>query len=395
MRRLLFLALCFIAGSVHAAQHRAFSITAHQFTYDVNPAPFIVEAGDTVTLTITASDDGTDGSGHGFFLEQYAEDLNVVHPGTTRTIEFVATVPGTFTYFCTSVCGSGHETMAGTFTVRESATVPPAIASFSPTRGPATGGTTVTITGSGFQTGATVLFGSELGKNVNVATPERITVVTPAEDAGSVTVTVVNPDQKSGTSAQLFTFESATPMSITSVSPNSGSTAGGLDFIVTGAGFVNGATVEIGGVSALNPIFINATTVRATTPLGPLDIDTPTPRDVTVTNPDGRVARLSAGFTWLMPPLAISSIAPDHGPATGGTRVTIMGAGITTAIPITVLIGGVAATHVEILDPITLTAATPGGAGEADVVLRRGTETATLAKGFQYEGAPKRRAVKK
>lgn len=394
MRRLL-LVLLLISTGAHAAQ-RSFNVSAHQFTYDVSPAPMTVAVGDVVTLNLTAADDGI-GEGHGFFLEHYAEELNVVRPGQSRTIQFTATIPGTFTFFCTRVCGEGHDTMSGTLTVRESTAAAPTVTAFVPTRGPMAGGTVVTITGTGFQTGASVLFGSVLGTGVSVVSAERILVISPpAQDVPGVAITVINPDQQSGTSQQLFSYDFVTaPFSVTSVSPSTGTTAGGTALTISGTGFVAGATVAIGGVPADNAVVLNAFTILTTTPLGPVDIDSPTPRSITVTNPDGRLARLDTGFSWILPPLEIEAITPEHGPSTGGTELLIVGAGITTAQPMTVLIGGKPAKSVAVLNAVTLIAVTPAGSGTADVVVRRGTESATRENAFQYDGAPKRRAVKR
>lgn len=69
-------------------------------------------------------------------------------------------------------------TLAGGYTVTFPA---PAVVSVSPSSGPATGGTSVTVTGSNFQSGATVLFGSKPATNVVVVSATEITCVTPSE----------------------------------------------------------------------------------------------------------------------------------------------------------------------------------------------------------------------
>lgn len=401
MRRLaLFLCLFFATMSAHAAEIQAtktFNLTAHQFTYDVSPAPFTVDQGDTVTIVLTASDDGI-GAGHGFFLEQYAEELNVVRAGQTRTIQFVATLPGVFTYFCTQVCGEGHEAMAGSFTVLSSDKPPPTITSFEPARGPAAGGNSVTIHGTGFESGASVLFGEVLALNVSVASSTRLVATAPAQSPGSVAITVVNPDQKGGTSASLYTYDpSAATVAIESVTPSSGTTAGGTPLAILGTGFEPGATVTIGTAPAVGVSVINSGTIRATTPLGPTDIDTTASRDVVVANPSAGFARLTGGFTWQLPPPAITLIAPRTGSPSGGTEVTITGAGFSTVRMPTVLFGGVAASSVVIVNAVTLIALTPHGVtGTVDVVIRRGTESATLPRAFTFDSPPamRRRAVR-
>lgn len=52
------------------------------------------------------------------------------------------------------------------------------------------------------------------------------------------------------------------------ISPTSGSTTGGTAVTITGSGFINGASVKIGGVAATSVAFVNATTLTAVTPAG-------------------------------------------------------------------------------------------------------------------------------
>ena len=82
----------------------------------------------------------------------------------------------------------------------------PAAASINPTSGPAVGGQSVTIPGTFFERGATVSFSGHLATNV-VAAPDgsSITAKTPT-GAGSVTVTVTNPDGQSTTVPGGYTF---------------------------------------------------------------------------------------------------------------------------------------------------------------------------------------------
>ena len=70
---------------------------------------------------------------------------------------------------------------------------PPVVLAVSPTRGATGGGTVVTITGSGFQTGATATLGdARLPAIVEGGTTIRVT--TAAHDAGPVEIVVTNPD---------------------------------------------------------------------------------------------------------------------------------------------------------------------------------------------------------
>jgi hypothetical protein len=67
----------------------------------------------------------------------------------------------------------------------------PTVAALSPESGAALGGTTLTVTGTNFVAGSTsVSFGSLSGSAVTVTSSTQLTVVSPAEPIGEVTVTV-------------------------------------------------------------------------------------------------------------------------------------------------------------------------------------------------------------
>lgn len=66
----------------------------------------------------------------------------------------------------------------------------PTVASISPTAGPVAGGTSVTLTGTGFVAGATVAFGATQSPTVTVVSATQITAVSPPGVAGTVPVTV-------------------------------------------------------------------------------------------------------------------------------------------------------------------------------------------------------------
>jgi hypothetical protein len=61
----------------------------------------------------------------------------------------------------------------------------------------------------------------------------------------------------------------------------------------------------------------------------PAAITTPGPKDVVITNPDGQSVTATGAVTFVRPPLQprVDSVAPARGPTTGGTLVTIRGAG--------------------------------------------------------------------
>ncbi len=86
----------------------------------------------------------------------------------------------------------------------------PTVTSAAPTAGagtiPAAGGTAVTILGTKFQLGATVLFDTTPATSVVVVDQNTITCVSPAHAAGAVTVSVTNLDAQVGTKATAITY---------------------------------------------------------------------------------------------------------------------------------------------------------------------------------------------
>lgn len=84
--------------------------------------------------------------------------------------------------------------------------------------------------------------------------------------------------------------------SVTSITPNTGSTAGGEAVSIGGTDFVTGATVTIGGVAATGVTFVNSTQIDAVTPAGVAGA-----ADVVVTNPDTQNDTLVGGFTYVAP----------------------------------------------------------------------------------------------
>lgn len=80
------------------------------------------------------------------------------------------------------------------------------VTSVSPTSGPTTGGTKLTITGTGFQSGAKVTLGASAASNVIVAGSTSITATAPPHAAGTVNLTVTNPNGQSATSVNAYTY---------------------------------------------------------------------------------------------------------------------------------------------------------------------------------------------
>ncbi len=264
----------------------------------------------------------------------------------------------------------------------------PTVSGVVPSAGPTAGGTTITITGTGYQTGATLTIGGAAATNVAVVSGGRITATTPAGSAGPANVVVTNPDTQTGTLANGFTYQSGTgpnpAPTVSTVSPSSGLTAGGQVVTITGTNFYSGGgivpTVTFGGTAGTSVTVLSAAAIRVTTPAHAAGTV-----NVVVSNPDGQSATLISGYTYLLPPPTITTTVPPSGTTAGGTVITIYGASFQTGATVTV--GGAAATSVSVNGAGTqITCTTPAGtAGARNVVVTNpDTQSATQTGGFTY-----------
>lgn len=88
----------------------------------------------------------------------------------------------------------------------------------------------------------------------------------------------------------------ASPPTISAISPDSGSTAGGTAVTVTGSGFTSATTVTIGGVACTTPTRTSTTSLQCTT--GPRAAGN---ADVVVANADGQTDLLAGVYAYLAP----------------------------------------------------------------------------------------------
>ena len=261
--------------------------------------------------------------------------------------------------------------------------VPPArLTGIAPSSGPAAGGTTVTISGTGFGGATGVSFGGAAAQSYTVVSSTSITAVSPASAAGTIDVTVTNVGGSSTTgAADRFTFVAAPVVS--GISPSTDTTAGGSTVTISGSGFTGASAVSFGGTAAGFAV-ASDTTITATVPA----TDEAGAVDVTVTTVGGTSARSSADrFTYTTPPPAVGYVDPASGPTAGGTVVTILGSSFTGATAVD--FGGVPASF-SIANDGSITAVSPPGAGTVDITVTTGagTSAANVYDQFAYVAAP-------
>ncbi len=258
---------------------------------------------------------------------------------------------------------------------------PPTLTSLTPNVGPVAGGSVVLVAGSGFTTGATVLFGGATARRVQIVDPNRLVVVTPAaQAAGTVDVSVLNADGQGATLTggyHYVTPSSAAPR-LSGITPSRGPALGGTSLILTGSGFQQGGLAYIGYRPVPNLVRLNQSIATALSPAGD-----PGAADVVWTNPDGQVALIPGGFSYAAAP-RVDAVDPAVGPVGGGTIVTV--AGDHFADGARVRIGGADATSVVFLSAQVLSCRTPAGSeGAADLtVINPDGQSNTLPGGFTY-----------
>lgn len=95
--------------NTHEPRTHDVMVDASQFEF--SPSRLTVNRGDTVQVTLAASD-----VVHGFFLDGYEIDFRV-EPGTTQQFTFLADRSGKFRYRCSVACGTLHPFMMGELVV--------------------------------------------------------------------------------------------------------------------------------------------------------------------------------------------------------------------------------------------------------------------------------------
>ena len=251
----------------------------------------------------------------------------------------------------------------------------PIVTSVTPTSGTTAGGTSVTITGTNFTTATAVKFGATVA-SYTVTDATHIAATSPA-GSGIVDVRVTTAGGTSAiTSADQFTYVGPPPPAptVTSLSPTTGPAAGGTGVTITGTNFSGATAVKFGATTATYTV-TDATHIAATSPAGAGLVD------VTVTTAGGISATGAADqFTYISPP-TVTSVAPNSGPAAGGTSVTITGTNFTGA---TAVRFGAATSSYTVTDATHIAATTPAGSGIVNVTVTTPGGTSAVSSADQF-----------
>ena len=270
-------------------------------------------------------------------------------------------------------------TLAGAFTYTTA--VAPAVTGIAPTIGPLSGGTVVTITGTGFDTTGltTVNFVPTAGAlgAANAATAVSCSSSTQciATSPAATTPTGIQPADvqvtvggltSTANPADVFTYDTA-PI-VTGLTPSTGPITGATAVTINGTGFdtTGNTTVTFGGVATTPPgTFVTCASTTSCVVTSPATAATVVV-DVVVQDPGGTSAvNPTDQFTYTTATTpTVTVVAPNKGVTAGGTVVTINGSNFTnvaTATP-TVFFGANQATFVSCVSASVCTADSPAGA---------------------------------
>jgi hypothetical protein len=219
-------------------------VVADQFTYTASSGPYITSISPTsgpAGTTVTIYGSGFTGATSVSFGGLYATYTVNSDTQITATAPSTQTV-GLVNVVVTTSLGSSTQTVQFSYTAAT-----PTVTGVSPTSGPRSGGTSVTITGTNFTGATSVTFGG-LSATFTVNSSTRITATSPAmSTAGLVNILVTTP---SGTSTantnSRFTYLAPQPV-ITSITPASGPAIGYTPVVILGSGFTGATSVSFGG----------------------------------------------------------------------------------------------------------------------------------------------------
>jgi hypothetical protein len=336
--------------------------------------------------------------------------LQQVPPHAAGTVDIKVQTPA----------GTSPITSADQYTYQPPA---PTVTGVTPTAGPAAGGTSVTVTGAGFEgsgyAASDVFVGSvDISTQCPAAvcfTIDSATSITipsmPAHAVGAVDITVETIGGVSATSpSDQYTYQPA-PV-VASVVPPAGALVGGNTVSINGSGFTGATDVTVGttDISATPCPGTPASACFTVTSDTKITVEDFPPHsgatvDITVTTPFGQSHTSSADTYAYAPVPTVTSLSPHASAPTGGISVNVTGSGFASSpnfTTATVLVGTVAITTspcavnptapcytVNGPTSITIGFIPPEPAGQVNILVSTpgGTSAATSQNVFSYDSS--------
>ena len=230
----------------------------------------------------------------------------------------------------------------------------PIVLSVSPTSVPAAGGTTVTVTGSGFTSTSKATVGGKAA-TLTFVSSTSVKVSTPA-GTGSAHVVVTNGT----TSSPSIPKDRVTYLApaVKSMSFVTGPAAGGQVMTITGTRLAGATAVRFGSVAGTALTLVSATSLRVTAPPGTGTVD------VRVVTPEGTSPVVAAGrYTYTTDPI-VRGVSMVRLRAQGGESLAVDGWNLAGLTSVTF---GATSVPVESSTDTTATVTTPAGDGVVTV----------------------------
>ncbi len=255
--------------------------------------------------------------------------------------------------------------------------LPLEITSVSPRRVSTEGGVVARVRGEGFDPDVQVTVGGRSASGVRFLGSDELEVLLPPGEEGLADVRVTN---RNTTATLVGGVEYVAPVLLERLFPAAGPTAGGNVVQAYGRGFTPDTRVSVGGIESPSVSVVSSQEVRFVAPPG-----APGFANVALSNASG-TSGLVAGYLYrdaAPDALQVEAILPGRGPASGGTRVTVVGAGLDDPALVATLGGG--PLQIERRSPTSLLAVTPPGAvGLAALELQAGERAASLDDAWRY-----------
>ncbi len=191
------------------------------------------------------------------------------------------------------------------------------VTNISPKFSATAGGAATTITGTNFSPGnMSVTFGGVAG-TITASSTTSISVTAPAGTAGSTVDVIVTNTATNDFDRKLnsYYYGAGNPVTVTAISPNSGSPSQTKTVTITGTNFTGAPTVQIGGLPARNVTLVSSTSLTCVTPIG---LNVEGAKNVVVTLPDGINGTLTGGYTVTAHNADAISFSFNHNDQSGG-----------------------------------------------------------------------------
>ena len=369
--------------TVTAAAGTSVTSAASKYTYGVptitalNPASGPYSGGNSVVITGTNLTGATAvyfGAKAATFTVNSNTQITATAPSGTAgtTVDVTVTAPGG-----TTVTSAASKYGYGA----------PTVTLLSPTSGPAAGGTTVIIMGTGFTGVTSVYFGSKSAA-YTVNSPTQITAVAPSGGAGSTVDVQVTTSAGTSATSSASKYSYGGPI-VTLLTPNVGPAYGSNTVVISGTGFTGVTSVYFGNKPALTFTVNSVNQITAVAPSYPAGSVV----DVTVTTASGTSGTSSATEysygTTIATIATIISVTPNHGPAGGGNTVVISGSGFGGAT--SVRFGAITIYPANFtVNPAgtTITLLAPAGTGTVDIRVNTATTQSANTSADNYTYAP-------